>query len=97
MTIKEGGKLSIYDMTIEEVEPSNYLKLSMIGPTFPTPIWVEYRLTDFVNVTKLDYLATCDLPGMLKLFGPLFGAFARMQVKSYLKTLKRLAESPEVE
>ena len=97
MTIKGGGNLTDYDMTIDEVEPPTHLKLSMSGPTFPKPIGVEYRLTDFVNVTKLDYLATCDLPGLLKLFGPLVGSFARMQVRSCLKILKRLAESPEFE
>jgi carbon monoxide dehydrogenase subunit G len=94
MVIQEGGKPVEYQETILEYERERRFKLRMVGGCLKTmAIEVDYELEDLGNRTNLHYAFTCESDSkMLKLFGPLFGIFARMQVKRFFKTLKRLAE-----
>jgi carbon monoxide dehydrogenase subunit G len=94
MVIQEGGKPVEYEETILEYEPERRFKLRMVGGCLKTmAIEVDYTLEDLGSRTNLHYEFACESQStLLKLFGPIFGIFARMQVKRFFRTLKGLAE-----
>jgi hypothetical protein len=56
---------------------------------------VDYRLVPQVGRTRLDYVAEAGgtrLPWVFRLLMPLLQLFSRLQLNSFLRTLKRLAE-----
>lgn len=100
MKIKEGGKVADYDGVITAYDKPKQLAIDMTGPTFPAGaiMHVDYRLTDLGGRTRLDYRAemqcTKPLPLWMRLLMPLFKVFGKFQLKSFMKTLQRLAEQP---
>ena len=59
-----------------------------------TVIHVDYRLIDLGDgSTRLDYACFAETKGWMRIFGPLFALFGRMQAKSFFKQLKALAEA----
>src|SRR6516165_10254294 len=102
MKIKEGSRVAEYDGKVTAYDPPKQLAVVLSGGAFPEgmAINVDYRLTDLGGRTRLDYVAASDcskpLPWWMKLLMPLFQLFGRMQLKGFMKTLKRLAETPQV-
>jgi carbon monoxide dehydrogenase subunit G len=95
LMIREGGKLQEYDETILEYEPNRRFKMKMTGGCLKgTEMLVDYQLVDIGDGrTRLDY--ECEALSdrfVMKLLGPLFMIFGRMQAKSFFRTLRKLAE-----
>jgi carbon monoxide dehydrogenase subunit G len=96
MLIQEGGRTAEYQETILEYEPNKRFKLSMAGGCMKdTVLVIDYKLEDLGNRTRLDYECSAEMKGRawLKLLAPVFMIFGRIQMKSFFKKLKRLAES----
>jgi carbon monoxide dehydrogenase subunit G len=95
LVIQEGGKPAEYEETILEYERARRFKLRMVGGCLKNAaIEVDYKLEDLGGRTQLEYEFSCESQSFfLKLLGPLLGVFARMQVKSFFKNLKKLAEN----
>ncbi len=93
MFIREGGRLSEYDETILEYEPARRFKLRMEGGCFRGgSVTVDYRLHEHDGHTRLEYSCDAQMGGILRLLGPLFAIFGRMQARSFMVKLKQLAE-----
>lgn len=54
---------------------------------------IEYTLEDLGSRTRLEYRMNAEFGGWMKLLAPLFAIFGRMQLRSFLRKLKSLAES----
>lgn len=95
MKIKEGGKTAEYFGEVLKYERHKLLGIKLWGGSFKDmEIFVDYTLFDLHGRTKLDYLATMEIKGLLmKIFSPLFKVFGMMQLKSFFRTLKQLAEA----
>lgn len=98
MKIKEGGRIAEYFGEVLKYERNKLLGIKLWGGNLKDmEVFVDYTLVDLSGRTRLDYLATMEIKGLImKIFSPLFKAFSLMQLKSFFKTLKQLAEtSPE--
>ena len=97
MKIKEGGRVSEYDGEITGYEKNRHLAVKMWGPAMKgMVVFVDYKLHDVSGRTRLDYVSTVDTSKaspFLKFLMPLFKLFGKMQLKGFMKTLKKLAES----
>jgi carbon monoxide dehydrogenase subunit G len=92
--LREGRRLSEYDETILDYDPPRRLKLQMQGGCLRGgTVTVDYRLTELEGRTRLDYECSAEMQGFLRLFAPLFAIFGRMQVRSFFRKLKQLAEA----
>jgi len=98
LVIREGGRPVEYEETILEYEPARRFKLRMVGGCLKSSaIEIDYKLEDLGARTRLDFELVCDSQSfVLKLVGPLFGMFARMQLRRFFKRLKELAEGRAV-
>jgi hypothetical protein len=97
MKIKEGGKVASYNIEVLRYEPHKHLGIKMRGGSFgDMEAFVDYTLTDLKGRTRLDYLFTAEAKSFfMKLMGAIFKWFSVMQIKSFFKTLKNLAEAPQ--
>jgi uncharacterized protein YndB with AHSA1/START domain len=95
MTVKEGGKLVTYDETILEWNPPRSLRLRLTSPQWKSlQMTMANQLEDLGPSTRLHYQFECQTTNaFFKLLGFLFGFFAKLQAKSFMKSLKHLAES----
>ena len=94
MRVREGGKAAEYRLRILERVPPEHLSLEISGGSFRgMKMLVDYRLVDLGGRTRLDYSAGCETKGALRLLAPLLSLFARMQVRTFFRALKRLAEA----
>jgi hypothetical protein len=102
MKIKEGSRVADYDGRVTAHDPPKHLAVVFWGGAFPEgmAINVDYQLTDLGGRTRLDYVAASEcskpLPWWMRLLLPLFQVFGKLQLKGFMKTLKRLAEAPQV-
>lgn len=99
MFIREGRKLSEYDVTYLAYEPNRRLQMKSVGGCGKGAAFIcEYALVDLRNgSTRVDF--TCEVLSsskLLKLFAPLFKLFSRMMLKRFLRKLKQLAEGGTV-
>jgi hypothetical protein len=95
MKIKEGGRVGVYDGEVVAYDPPRHLGVKLTGPAFrDSAMFVHYRLADLGARTHLDYEASIETKGWMKILGPLFVLFGRLQLKSFFRTLKALAEAP---
>jgi uncharacterized protein YndB with AHSA1/START domain len=100
MKIKEGGKVADYDGKVTAYDPPRHLAVEMTGGQLPpgSLLRVDYRLTAQNGATHLDYVAGMDmtnpLPWWMRLMMPLGKIFMKMQLRGFMKTLKRFAEQP---
>jgi uncharacterized protein YndB with AHSA1/START domain len=100
MKIKEGGKVADYDGTLTAYEPPRHLAVKMTGGNLPggMVLHVDYRLTGQNGGTHLDYTTKMVMskkpPFWMRLMLPLGTIFAKIQLRGFMKTLKRLAEQP---
>jgi len=97
MKIKEGGKVGSYHIEVTRYEPYQRMGVKMWGGSFgDMEAFVDYTLTDLKGRTRLDYLFSAEPKSFfMKLMGALFQWFSVMQIKSFFKTLKSLAEAPQ--
>jgi len=97
MKIKEGGKVASYNIEVLHYEPYQHMGIKMWGGSFgDMEAFVDYTLTDLKGRTRLDYLFNAEPKSFLmKLMGTIFKWFSVMQLKSFFKTLKSLAEAPQ--
>src|SRR5262245_61964711 len=99
MKIKEGFKVAEYDGEVTGYDPPRHLGVRLWGGGFPEgmAMRVDYRLSEVDGGTRMDYVAQTEsakpLPWWMRLLMPLFKVFGKMQLKGFLKTLKRLAEA----
>ncbi len=96
MKIKEGGKIAEYNIEVVKYEPPKFMGIKMWGGSFKDmEVFVDYKLNDLKGRTRLDYICTVEPQGFfMKMMMPLFKMFSLMQLKSFFKTLKSLAEAP---
>jgi uncharacterized protein YndB with AHSA1/START domain len=100
MKIQEGGKVADYDGKVTAHEKPRHLGVDMWGGNFPTGmvIHVDYRLAEQNGGTHLDYAVDttmCKKPPLwMRLMMPLGKIFMKMQLRGFMKTLKRLVEQP---
>ena len=97
MTIQEGRKAAEYQGEVTAYDPPRHLAVRFGGGAFPKGMCmhVDYRLVPQVGRTRLDYVAEAGgarLPWVFRLLMPLLQLFSRLQLNSFLRTLKRLAE-----
>ena len=101
MKIKEGGRVSEYDGEITAWSPPTHLGIRMSGGAFREgdEMFVDYRLEPLAaGRTRLDYSCTMEMRGtFMKLMGGFFSLFARMQLKGFMKNLKRLVENEQTQ
>ena len=97
MTIREGRRVAAYEGEITNYAPYRRLSVRMWGEALRgVEIAADYQLQDLGGRTRLDYVATADVSGagvFTKLMLPLFKLFSIVQLKGFMKTLKRLAEA----
>jgi carbon monoxide dehydrogenase subunit G len=102
MKIQEGRKVADYDGKVTAYDKPRQLAVDLSGGNFPAGmvVRVDYQLTPNQGGTHLDYVAEmvmgCKPPWWMRLMMPLGKIFMRLQLRGFMKTLKRLAESPEV-
>jgi hypothetical protein len=99
MKIKEGGKVGDYDGEVTAYDRPRHLGVRFWGGGFPAGMVMlcDYRLSAENGGTQMEYVAQSEgwRPGLfLRLLMPLFMLFTKMQLRGFLKTLKRLAEAP---
>jgi uncharacterized protein YndB with AHSA1/START domain len=95
MEIQEGRKASIYKGTMTAWEPPRRMALTMEGGCFgKAKMAVSYRLEALgPSTTALDYSCGLENPGaLMRFFMLLFGWMAKMQARSFFKTLRKLVE-----
>lgn len=93
--IREGRKLSEYDMTVLAFEPNRRYQVKSVGGCGKGATFVcEYQLVDLQeNRTRVDFSWEIHSTSkLMKLFAPLFGLFGRMMLKRFLRKLKTLVE-----
>ncbi|MDX2037669.1 MAG: SRPBCC family protein [Isosphaeraceae bacterium] len=95
MTIREGGSNQDYEVTLTEFEPHERLTVEMRGKNLgDTPMQVEYRLTDLVTETRLDYRCLWNPSSrVVRFVSWIFGGFAKGMLVGFMKSLKELCEA----
>lgn len=101
MVIQEGRKPATYDGEVTAHDKPRRLEIRFWGGCFPKGMItrVNYQLTEIGGQTRLDYLATVEgrKPGLLlRMMFVLFKFLGRMQLRSFLRKLKTLVETPSV-
>jgi len=100
MKIQEGGKVADYDGKVTAYDRPRHMAVELCGGNFPAGmvVNVDYRLTEQNGGTHLDYIAAmgqgCKLPWWMRLMMPIGKIFMKMQLRGFMKSLKRLAENP---
>jgi len=95
MVIKEGGRVATYDSTIVEWQPPRRIAITLGAPHWKgLEMYVDYTLHDLGNATRLDYVCDAKTTRMLfKVMCAVFGIFAKLQAKSFIRSLKTQAEA----
>jgi uncharacterized protein YndB with AHSA1/START domain len=99
MKIQEGRKPADYQGEMTAYEPPRHLGIRFWGGGFPAGmvVKVDYRLSAVEGGTRLDYACATEgrcLPWWLRLLRPLLAAFCKMQLRGFLKALRKLVEAP---
>ena len=99
MVIKEGRKAAEYQGEMTAYDKPCLMEVVMSGGNFPKgmKMRVEYRLTPQEPQTRLDYTCKAEMekPGLfMKLMFVVFRLFGKMQLRSFMKALRKLVEAP---
>lgn len=97
MVIKEGARLSSYDFEVTACEPARLLAITVRPPKNKGfEMTCRYELVPQAGaLTRLDYSGEMRTERMLwRVVCFLFGWAMKLQAKSFMKTLKKLAEAP---
>ncbi len=100
MKIQEGRKAADYDGKITAYDRPRHMAVDLSGGNFPAGMVVraDYRLSEQNAGTRLDYV--CEMimgrkpAWWMRVLMPLGMIFMKLQIRGFMKTLKRLAESP---
>lgn len=94
LRIREGRRLSDYEQTLLDYEPERRFHMTMAGGCLRgAVIDVDYQLTELGDGgTRLDYACFAETKGLFRIFGFLFAVFGRLQLRSFFRKLKQLAE-----
>jgi carbon monoxide dehydrogenase subunit G len=94
MRIREGGRVGEYTGEVVRHERPKDLGVRIRGGCGREfEVNVDYHLEDLGGKTRLDYRCQAEMKGFWRVLGAIFGVFARMQAKGFLRSLKRLAEA----
>jgi uncharacterized protein YndB with AHSA1/START domain len=98
LVIQEGRKTAEYDGDTTAYEAPSLVEIRMWGGNFPKGMImrVTYRLTEVGEGTRLDYLLNVEgqkFSWLTRLLLILAKIFSRMQLRSFLKKLRTLAEA----
>jgi carbon monoxide dehydrogenase subunit G len=94
MRIREGRRIGEYTGEVTRHERPRDLGVRIRGGCGPQfEIEVDYHLEDLGGRTRLDYRCSTEMKGIWRILGAVFGVFAKMQAKSFLRTLKKVAEA----
>lgn len=97
MVIREGGRAASYDVEVTEHTPERLLAIVIRAAHWKgLEMTCRYELVPQAGaLTRLDYACAARTERTLwKILGFLFGWLARLQVKTFMRTLKKLAEAP---
>jgi carbon monoxide dehydrogenase subunit G len=99
MRIKEGRKAADYDGEVTAHDAPRHLEVVMGGGNFPKGMTmrVEYRLTAQGGQTRLDYVCKAEMPKagvFMKLMFVVFRLFGRMQLRGFMRALRKQVEEP---
>ena len=98
MRVREGRRIAHYEGRINAYDPPRHLGVLLWGGAFAKGVsmQVDYRIADLEGRSRLEYTAEIDtenIRGPLKLAIPLARVFTFFQVRSFMRSLQRLAES----
>ena len=97
MTIQEGRRVANYDGEVTNYAPYRHLGIRFWGEALRgVEMAADYKLQNLGARTRLDYRAVADTTGagfLMRLLLPLYKLFSTMQLRSFMKTLKHLAEA----
>ena len=96
MSIKEGRKVHDFDGEILAYDVNRHMVVRLTGGCLKEDMSmiVDYRLTQTgPGRTRLDYEGGGELTGLWRLAAPIMAVFCKLQIKSFFRTLKSLAES----
>ena len=97
MTIQEGGRVAEYDGEVTNYDLHRHLGIRLSGAALKgVELTIDYKLQDLGARTRLDYICTADTSRagfFMRLMMSLFKLFGAMQLRGFMKTLKRLAEA----
>ena len=99
MVIKEGRKAAEYQGEMTAYHKLHRLEIVMSGGNFPKgmKVRVDYRLTQQGPQTRLDYTCNAEMEKaglFMKLMFVVFRLFGKMQLKRFMRTLRKLVEAP---
>ena len=98
MVIQEGRKAAEYQGEVTAYERPRRLEVRIRGGNLPKGLTMrgDYRLSEEAGGTRLDHVAACEgeVGFFLRLLMGLFKIFGRMQMRSFMRTLRRLVEAP---
>jgi uncharacterized protein YndB with AHSA1/START domain len=99
MVIQEGGKPRDYDGEVTAYDKPSRLEVCFWGGCFPAgmKMRVDYRLSAEGGRTRLDYTAASEgrkPPWWMRLMCFFMKPLMRMQLRSFLRTLRGLVEAP---
>lgn len=100
MKIKEGRRISEYQIEVTEIDRPRRLAVVMTGGCFPAgasmrPTY-ELESRDGGAATQLTYRCACHFPApgfFLRLFMPLFSLFGKRMLRGMMRSLKEQAEA----
>ena len=94
MSIEEGRRLAHYEGRIVTHEPARHLVVEVWGGSFGDMVMtVSYTLSPEGAGTRLAYRANSRPRGLLRLFAPVFRLLGGLQVKRFLRNLRRIVET----
>ena len=99
MVIQEGRKAAEYQGEMTAYDKPHRMEVVMSGGSFAKgmKIRVDYRLTAQGPQTRLDYVCKAEMekPGLfMKLMFFAVGLFGKMQLRGFMKTLRKQVEAP---
>ena len=98
MRFREGWRIAHYEGRINAYDPPRHLGVSFWGGALaPRMVMsVDYRVADLGSRTRLEYYADIDtepLRGPGKLLIPLTWMFTSLQIRYFMRNLRRLVEA----
>ena len=99
MVIQEGRKTAEYQGEVTAHDKPHRMEVVLWGGHFPKgmKIRVEYRLTAQGPQTRLDYTCTAEMEKaglFMKLMFVVFRLFGKMQLRSFMRALRKQVETP---
>ena len=99
MVIKEGRKSAEYQGEVTAYDKPRLMEVTIVGGNLPKGMKMraEYRLTQQGPQTRLDYTCNAEMAKaglFVKMMFVVFRLFGKMQLRSFMRTLRKLVEAP---